>query len=95
VTKSSSTALDGGLVAGAAAPVTAEERHRLISEAAYYLALKRGFAGGNPEGDWLQAEQEINNALLDPSRAAQKAAARKTSGRKTAQPKQEATRGRH
>lgn len=51
--------------AGAGAPVavTTEERHRMITEAAYYLAERRGFAGGSAEDDWLQAEREIDRAL--------------------------------
>lgn len=47
--------------------VTAEERHRMIAEAAYYRALQRGFAGGSAEDDWAQAEREINTTLLRPS----------------------------
>ena len=35
------------------------ERRRLIAEAAYYRALRRGFANGSPESDWLEAEAEI------------------------------------
>ena len=62
--------LNGGVVEpGAPMPmVTAEERERWIAEAAYYLALQRGFQGGNPVDDWLQAEREIDYALLDSSR---------------------------
>jgi len=45
-------------------PISAEERMRLISEAAYYKAEARGFCGGNPEGDWLEAEAEIDAMLL-------------------------------
>lgn len=44
------------------------ERRRLIAEAAYYRAQSRGFVGGSPEADWLEAEAEIvallaNNGL--------------------------------
>ena len=38
-----------------------EERARLISEAAYFRAQQRGFAGGNPIDDWLAAEREIDS----------------------------------
>lgn len=44
--------------------VPAEERHRMIAEAAYYRALQRGFAGGDAFDDWMAAEQEIDAALL-------------------------------
>jgi hypothetical protein len=43
--------------------VTPETRHRMISEAAYYLAEHRGFYGGNPDSDWILAEQEIDKIL--------------------------------
>lgn len=36
-----------------------EERHRHVSEAAYYLAERRGFTPGNEHDDWLQAEAEV------------------------------------
>jgi hypothetical protein len=49
--------------ADASVPVTTEERHRMITEAAYYLAERRGFSGGSAEDDWLQAEREIDRAL--------------------------------
>ena len=41
--------------------LTSEERHRLISEAAYERAVRRGFAAGDPVVDWLEAEQEIED----------------------------------
>ncbi len=41
---------------------TAEERQRMIAEAAYFRALNRGFNGGDPVDD-LAAEREINAAL--------------------------------
>jgi len=40
--------------------LTEDERRSMIAEAAYYLAEKRGFAGGDPGDDWLQAEAQIN-----------------------------------
>lgn len=40
--------------------LTPEERRRMIAEAAYLRAQNRGFSGGNPEQDWLEAEAEIN-----------------------------------
>ena len=43
--------------------VSAELRHQMIAEAAYYLAEKRHFQGGNPVNDWLEAERIIDQAL--------------------------------
>ena len=40
-----------------------QERHRLISEAAYFRAEARGFVPGFEEADWLEAEQEIKKAV--------------------------------
>jgi len=44
---------------------TSEERHRLIAEAAYYLAEKRGFHGGSPEQDWLEAAAQIDRMFMN------------------------------
>jgi hypothetical protein len=35
-------------------------RRQLIAESAYYRALRRGFANGSPESDWLEAEAELD-----------------------------------
>jgi hypothetical protein len=43
--------------------VTPEERWRMVAEAAYLRAEKRGFSGGNPTDDWLAAEAEIDAVL--------------------------------
>lgn len=40
-----------------------EQRHQLIATAAYLRAEKRGFMGGDPIEDWLQAESEIDATL--------------------------------
>lgn len=37
--------------------------HHMIEEAAFFIAMRRGFAPGNELGDWLQAEADIE-ALL-------------------------------
>lgn len=44
-------------------PVSAEERWHMVAVAAFYKAEKRGFAAGNAEKDWSEAEKEID-ALL-------------------------------
>ena len=40
--------------------VSAAEREKMISEAAYFRALDRGFEGGDPVSDWLNAERAID-----------------------------------
>lgn len=49
-------------------PVTAEERYRMIAEAAYFRAEKRGFLDGSVAEDWLQAEMEIDQMLKEQGR---------------------------
>lgn len=43
--------------------IDAMERRRLVAEAAYYLAERRGFAPGGELQDWLDAETEIRRLL--------------------------------
>jgi DUF2934 family protein len=40
-------------------------RQAMIAEAAYYLAEKRGFAPGRELDDWLSAETDIAESLLE------------------------------
>ncbi len=40
-----------------------KDREAMISMAAYYRAERRGFNGGDPLADWLEAEAEVD-ALL-------------------------------
>ena len=39
------------------------EWHRMIAEAAYYLAQKRGFLGEYSLDDWLAAEQQVRQVI--------------------------------
>lgn len=43
----------------AGAKMVPEQRLKLIAQAAYFIAERRGFAPGNEVEDWLQAEAEI------------------------------------
>lgn len=45
-------------------PVSAAERARMIAEAAYFRAQRRGFGNGDPVRDWAEAEAEIDAMLL-------------------------------
>ena len=47
-----------------ATPITPEQRYRMICDAAYYRAERRGFIGGNSAEDWTAAEAEIDGLLL-------------------------------
>jgi hypothetical protein len=38
--------------------------HRMISEAAYFLAEERGFEPGHAVDDWLRAELKVKEALV-------------------------------
>lgn len=38
-------------------------REQMIAEAAYFRAERRGFEGGDPLADWLEAEAEITARL--------------------------------
>jgi hypothetical protein len=44
-------------------PPQEPEWHRMISEAAYYLAEKRGFIGEHALDDWLAAERLVRKII--------------------------------
>lgn len=44
-------------------PVTPEQRNEMVRIAAYLRAERRGFCGGSPEADWLDAEREVDERL--------------------------------
>jgi hypothetical protein len=45
------------------ASVSEDERRRMVAEAAYYIAQRRGFDNGLELEDWLAAEAEVNARL--------------------------------
>ena len=47
----------------AAKSIASVDRQRMIAEAAYYIAEKRGFIHGHHAADWAEAERQID-ALL-------------------------------
>ncbi|MGD2137515.1 MAG: DUF2934 domain-containing protein [Gammaproteobacteria bacterium] len=55
--------------------IDAEQRQQLIAEQAYLIAEQRGFQGGDPCRDWVEAEKRVNDILL------QQSGPRKTSAR--------------
>ena len=54
----------------ARADLSPDELRKLISEAAYYRAKRRGFAPGHELEDWVQAEAEVVGRLNSPRTAA-------------------------
>lgn len=47
----------------ASGAVSPEERNRMVTEAAYYIAEHRGFAEGSPLEDWSAAAAQIDAML--------------------------------
>ena len=45
--------------------LSADKRRRLVAEAAYLKAERRGFESGDPIEDWLEAEKEIDRSQTD------------------------------
>jgi hypothetical protein len=52
------------------ADISPDELRKLVSEAAYYRAKKRGFTPGHELEDWIQAEAEVIRRLNSPGRPA-------------------------
>lgn len=62
--RSQQTAAEAPRVPAPQAGVSAEQRRRMIAEAAYYKALTRELEGsGDAVADWLEAEREIDEKL--------------------------------
>lgn len=45
--------------------VTADRRRHYVEVAAYYMAERRGFVGGNAAEDWKAAEAEVDRLLSE------------------------------
>jgi Protein of unknown function (DUF2934) len=43
--------------------LSAQERERLIAQAAYFRAERRGFAPGGELQDWIEAETEVQRLI--------------------------------
>jgi Protein of unknown function (DUF2934) len=46
------------------APHNLEERNACIAEAAYFIAMRRGFSAGHELEDWVTAENEVDARLI-------------------------------
>jgi hypothetical protein len=74
--------------------IDTEQRQRLITEEAYLIAERRGFQGGDPSQDWVEAERLVDYRLMYPTdtpkprkkttRAAKKPVTSKKTATKTA-----------
>ena len=53
--------------------IDAEQRQQMIAEEAYLIAERRGFEGGDPGQDWIEAEMAVNNRLMQESSPAKPA----------------------
>ena len=49
------------------AGIDTEQRQRLITDEAYLIAERRGFKGGDPAQDWIEAERLVDYRLMNPS----------------------------
>ena len=45
--------------------ISNEYRQDLIEKTAYFRAEERGFVGGSPEQDWLEAEAEVDHYIME------------------------------
>jgi len=45
--------------------VPADVRQKMVADAAYYIATRRGSQVGDPVADWVAAEAEIDELLTD------------------------------
>jgi hypothetical protein len=64
--------------------ISNEYRKDLIAKTAYLRAEDRGFVGGDPEQDWLEAEAEVDRYLMEqhaPAGMETKSAAGKAAGK--------------
>jgi hypothetical protein len=46
------------------APHISEDRKACIAEAAYFIAMRRGFSPGHELEDWLTAENDVDARLI-------------------------------
>ncbi len=60
ITRKSKSADQAGADISKAVEKLREDRQQMIATAAYYLAERRGFNGGDEIQDWLEAESELD-----------------------------------
>ena len=45
--------------------ISSDAVSRMVSETAYFIACDRGFSGGSPEEDWIEAERRVSRMLQE------------------------------
>jgi len=60
ITRKSKSAYQAGAIISKAVEKLREDRQQMIATAAYYLAERRGFNGGDEIQDWLEAESGLD-----------------------------------
>ena len=43
--------------------ISLQDRHRRVAEAAYFIALRKGFVNTDPQKNWIEAERQIDADL--------------------------------
>ena len=66
------------------AGIDAEQRQRLITDEAYLIAERRGFQGGDPSQDWVEAERLVDYRLMQSGEHGQPATGSANPRKKTA-----------
>jgi hypothetical protein len=61
------TSPDQPFAEGAGDALSADLRHRLISETAFHHLAERGYENGSEVEDWTQAGAEVDHTLLNPT----------------------------
>ena len=61
--KTTTVVSNGNDTGSATAQVSPDEMKRLVEEAAYFRAKRRGFEPGHELEDWVQAEAEVAKRL--------------------------------
>ena len=61
------SAPDQPFAEGASDALSADLRHRMISETAFHHLAERGYEDGSEVEDWTQAEAEVDHTLLNPT----------------------------
>lgn len=67
--ENSDLSLDTSFEQGAHGEIEPNLRHRMVSEATYYIETQRGCADGYDMDDWLQAQKSLDPIVLNSGRS--------------------------
>ena len=65
--------------------IDTEQRQRMITQEAYLIAERRGFQGGDPSQDWVEAERLVDFRLMQSSEPKRPATSQAKPRKKTTQ----------